>query len=382
MTQGNIAKWKVREGDSFSAGDVLLEIETDKASMDVEAQDDGVVVKIFQADGAQNIQVGSRIGVLGEPGDDIASLEIPADEPPAKSASAKEAPAPKRDEQPQPTSEKTSKTAQPPKKSAKTNPPQKYPLYPSVEHLVKEHKLDEAAISQITPTGPSGRLLKGDVLAYLGSIDAKRPGQIKARFDHNAHLDLSNIKVAPPKEKKKPDAALAPPIRDELSISLPVSLTAVIEVQKKLEATLGTFIPLSTFIARAVDVANDGLPLPAGYKPTADELFNQVLGLDQVGPAGSRGTYLPQITALNPSFTNGVAPKPRQQSKPLDIIDFLAGGSARKSAPAPPRLRTGVSATGPNSFTLKVPSAEERRAKTFLQRVKAVLEEEPGRLVL
>ena len=388
MTQGNIAKWKVKEGDSFSAGDVLLEIETDKASMDVEAQDDGILVKIFQNDGSQNIQVGSRIGVLAEPGDDIASLEIPADEPLPKTSS----PAPKENEQRQPTSENTTKTAtkpaQPPKTSGKKNPPQKYPLYPSVEHLVKEHKLDEAAISQITPTGPLGRLLKGDVLAYLGSIDANRPAQIKARFDHNAHLDLTNIKVAPPKEKKSDAAAAAAdkkapaaPVREELSISLPVSLAAVVEVQKKLEASLGTFIPLSTFIARAVDVANEDLPLAANYKPTADELFNEVLGLDTVGPSGSRGHYLPQIAALNPSFTNGVAPKPRP-TKPLDVIDFLAGGPARKSAPAPPRPQAGVSVTGPNSFTLQVPRAEERRAKAFLQRVKVVLEDEPGQLVL
>jgi len=46
MTEGNIATWKIKEGDSFSAGDVLLEIETDKAQMDVEAQDDGVLAKI------------------------------------------------------------------------------------------------------------------------------------------------------------------------------------------------------------------------------------------------------------------------------------------------------------------------------------------------
>lgn len=46
MTEGNIATWKVREGDSFSAGDLLLEIETDKAQMDVEAQEDGIMAKI------------------------------------------------------------------------------------------------------------------------------------------------------------------------------------------------------------------------------------------------------------------------------------------------------------------------------------------------
>ena len=46
MTEGNIASWKIKEGDSFSAGDVLLEIEMDKAQMDVEAQDDGILAKI------------------------------------------------------------------------------------------------------------------------------------------------------------------------------------------------------------------------------------------------------------------------------------------------------------------------------------------------
>ena len=46
MTEGNITSWKVKEGDTFSAGDVLLEVETDKAQMDVEAQDDGIMAKI------------------------------------------------------------------------------------------------------------------------------------------------------------------------------------------------------------------------------------------------------------------------------------------------------------------------------------------------
>ncbi|KAK7756127.1 pyridoxine biosynthesis protein [Diatrype stigma] len=405
MTQGNIAKWKVKEGESFAAGDVLLEIETDKASMDVEAQDDGVLAKITSGDGAQNILVGSRIGVLAEPGDDLASLEIPPEQPPASSSSSPSSSAPKQEEKKEAKPQQQS----PPKKSPTTggqkNPPQKYPLYPSVEHLVKEHKLDEAAIRAITPTGPQGRLLKGDVLAYLGTISAERPAEIKTRFDHHAHLDLSNIKVAPAKEapreeKKKPAGAgegEAKRIVPELSISLPVSLSAVVEVQKKVEAALGTFLPLSTFVARAVDAANDGLPLPRGYQPSADELFNQVLGLDKVsgrkGSGSSRGHYLPQLAALNPSFT-GVAPKPKPASRPqkgLDVIDFLAGGSAaaKKSSAAAaagrrsPAPRLGVSASGPNALTLTaVPRAEERRAKEFLQRVKAVLENDPGRLVL
>ncbi|KAF3063935.1 Pyruvate dehydrogenase complex protein X component, mitochondrial [Daldinia childiae] len=377
MTEGNIANWKLKEGDSFSAGDVLLEIETDKATMDVEAQDDGILVKITQGDGSKNIQVGSRIGVVAESGDDINSLEIPADEQPAQKEAKKEEPERKQESQ----SAAPEKRSSGPKRTGEKAPPQKYPLYPSVEHLVKEHKLDESAISEITPTGPAGRLLKGDVLAYLGSAPSSRPGEIKARFDHNSHLDLSNIKIAAPKEapKKEENIVSEAPVRKVSIVTLPISLATVIEVQKKIEDTIGTFIPLSTFVARATEVANDELPLPSNYKPTADELFNQVLGLDKASPKGSRGHYIPQISALpSPSFT-GVAPKPKKQ---VDIIDFLAG-SAKASAPKPRKTssQAGIS-TGTNIFGLSVPEAEEKRAKEFLQRVKTVLEVEPGRLVL
>src|SRR5271170_1200772 len=88
MTEGNISSWKVKEGDSFSTGDVLLEIETDKASMDVEAQDDGKMAKIFVPDGSKQVKVGTRIAVLADPNDDLSSLEIPADDskPAAKAA--------------------------------------------------------------------------------------------------------------------------------------------------------------------------------------------------------------------------------------------------------------------------------------------------------
>ncbi|KAI2785222.1 hypothetical protein F4815DRAFT_451874 [Daldinia loculata] len=377
MTEGNIANWKLKEGDSFSAGDVLLEIETDKATMDVEAQDDGILVKITQGDGSKNIQVGTRIGVVAESGDDINSLEIPADEQPAQKEAKKEEPERKQESQ----SAAAENKASGPKRTGEKAPPQKYPLYPSVEHLVKEHKLDESAISEITPTGPAGRLLKGDVLAYLGSAPSSRPGEIKARFDHNSHLDLSNIKIAAPKEapKKAEMIASEPPVRKILIVTLPISFAKVIEIQKKIEDTIGTFIPLSTFVERATEVANDELPLPSNYKPTADDLFNQVLGLDKASPKGSRGHYIPQIPALSsPSFT-GVAPKPKKQ---VDIIDFLAG-SAKASAPKSRKTSSQVGiSTGTNIFAVSVPEAEEKRAKEFLRRVKMVLEVEPGRLVL
>ncbi|KAK8089363.1 hypothetical protein PG997_004324 [Apiospora hydei] len=355
MTEGNIASWKLKEGDSFSAGDVILEIETDKASMDVEAQDDGILMKITQGDGAKGVQVGARIGVLAEAGDDISSLEMPADN--SKPAAPKEAK--KEPEAAQPKEEKKPAASSSPKKSAQKAAPQKYPLYPSVEHLIKENGLGESAISEMTPTGPQGRLLKGDVLAYLGKVTGDRPAEIAKRFEHNSHLDLSNIKIAkaaaPAKAAKKDAVAEAP---KDLQISLSVSLASVIEVQKRIESTIGTFMPLSTFIARAADVANDDQPQ----------------GLAGLLPASGRGSA--------PSSFTGVAPKPRASQ--MDIIDFLASGIKKSTKTAPKQQASGASgiSTGVNTFTLTVPPAEQKRAQAFLSRMKMVLENDPGRLVL
>ncbi|KAK3302018.1 uncharacterized protein B0T15DRAFT_289301 [Chaetomium strumarium] len=385
MTEGNIATWRVKEGEKFSAGDVLLEIETDKATMDVEAQEDGILMKIMQGDGSKGVQVGTRIAVVAEEGDDISSLEIPADVSPQRTQTA-EAPnvyetqtsaAPEPEAAP-PSTAGPKAAAKPGAKTMKHN----YPLLPSVAHLVKENGLDESDISGIIPTGPNGRLLKGDVLAYLGKINAKIPSEISSRFDKASHLDLSNIKVAKAPEPKMPlkeAAPVPPPVPVKSLVTLPVSLSAVIEAQQKIQKSLGVFLPLSTFIARATEIANDELPLPAGYQPTVDELFNQVLGLDKVtGPKVSRGSYIPQIAAIPPA---SALPTRSALAKKVDIIDILAGGTSKPKRAAKTTVIPGAS-TGPNVFSLQVPKTEERRAQVFLERVKLVLENEPGRLVL
>ncbi|CAM1505391.1 Fc.00g110280.m01.CDS01 [Cosmosporella sp. VM-42] len=376
MTEGNITNWKVKDGESFSAGDVLLEIETDKATMDVEAQDDGVMVKIMTADGSKAVQVGSRIAVIAESGDDVKTIEIPADEQPK--TEAKEAP--QESAAPEPSEAKSEKKAALKPTSSGTYE-HKYPLLPSVGHLVKEKGLSEEDVTKIKGTGPNGRLLKGDVLAFLGAINPEIPAAIEARFDTLAHLDLSNIKVAerkaPPSAPKEAAAAPKVPVVENLEISIPVSLAKVVEVQNRIQDTLGVFLPISTFVGRAAEVANDDLPLPK-RAPTANELFDQVLGLDKVKAAkGSRGVYLPQISAIPPpSFTS--RPAARRSS---DILDILT--TPKTSAPKAPSIRTvpGISSSA-NVFSLVVPKSEEKRAQIFLERCKVILEDEPGRLVL
>ncbi|TVY24230.1 Pyruvate dehydrogenase complex protein X component, mitochondrial [Lachnellula hyalina] len=381
MTEGNIANWKLKEGDSFSAGDVLLEIETDKASMDVEAQDDGILAKITVGDGAKGIKVGARIGVLAEAGDDISSLEIPAEE--SSPAPKEEASKPKPEKASESKSEavpKTSSADLSPAKSSKPAEKQTRPLLPSVSHLIHEQGLEQADVDKMTPTGPNNRLLKGDVLAYLGSISSSYPTELSTKIQKLSHLDLSNIKLAPPPAAPKPaqeSAPTSPPVVEELEVAVPISMSSVVEVQQRIQKTLGIFLPLSTFIARATDVANDDLPQSKTHKPSADELFNQVLGLDKVSSLGVRGTFLPQIMAFPQAAP---ATKPRKPAaKSVDIIDILSGTakpSKLASKPAP-----GMS-TSVNVFSVTVPKGDKKRAQIFLDRVKTVLEGEPGRLVL
>lgn len=78
MTEGTLAKWLVKEGDTLSSGDVIAEIETDKATMEVEAVDEGVVAKILVPEGSEGVAVNSVIAILAEEGEDAANLSAAA----------------------------------------------------------------------------------------------------------------------------------------------------------------------------------------------------------------------------------------------------------------------------------------------------------------
>ena len=90
MEEGNLAKWLVKEGDDVTAGDVIAEIETDKATMEVEAVDEGTVAKLLVAEGSEGIKVNSVIAILAEDGEDASAVETT----PATAAETQEARAP------------------------------------------------------------------------------------------------------------------------------------------------------------------------------------------------------------------------------------------------------------------------------------------------
>src|SRR3954466_6814867 len=95
MEEGKLAKWHVKEGDSVSSGDVIAEIETDKATMEVEAVDEGKIGKIVVPEGTDNVKVNAVIAVLLTEGESAADVKV---------AAAAPAPAPQTAEAPKPAS--------------------------------------------------------------------------------------------------------------------------------------------------------------------------------------------------------------------------------------------------------------------------------------
>jgi pyruvate dehydrogenase E2 component (dihydrolipoamide acetyltransferase) len=114
MEKGNLARWLKKEGDKVKSGDVLAEIETDKATMEVEAIDEGVLAKIVVPDGTQDVPVNALIGVIAAEGEDAGAAAAGAGSSPAPAAAAA---APKPQETPAaqaPSATPTAAPAQPP----------------------------------------------------------------------------------------------------------------------------------------------------------------------------------------------------------------------------------------------------------------------------
>jgi pyruvate dehydrogenase E2 component (dihydrolipoamide acetyltransferase) len=166
MTEGNLAKWLKHEGDEVHSGDVLAEIETDKATMEFEAVDDGRVGKILVPEGAQGIKVNQPIALLLGEGEDSSAL--------AKFAALPEKPAaspPPDAKPPQPA------PAQPPSVRGANGRSFASPL---ARRMAQQAGLDLAAI---TGSGPQGRIVKSDIEAALsaGRTAAGVPAQPAAR---------------------------------------------------------------------------------------------------------------------------------------------------------------------------------------------------------
>ncbi|PXA86567.1 pyruvate dehydrogenase complex dihydrolipoamide acetyltransferase [Nostoc sp. 3335mG] len=158
MEEGTLAKWLVKEGDEVKSGDILAEIETDKATMEFEAVDEGTIAQILVAEGTDGVKVGAPIAIIAGEGEDASSAkaapaakkaEAPKDvakkAEPAPAAKAEPAPAPK---------------AEPEVKAAAASSGDRVKASPLARRLAEQKGIDLASLEG---SGPNGRVVKADL---------------------------------------------------------------------------------------------------------------------------------------------------------------------------------------------------------------------------
>ncbi|BBK42905.1 acetyltransferase component of pyruvate dehydrogenase complex [Allostella vacuolata] len=157
MTEGNLAKWHKKEGDTVKAGDVLAEIETDKATMEVEAVDEGRIGRILVAEGSQAVKVNTEIALLLEDDEEDSALDGGAKAPAPAKAEAAPAPAAA------PAKPAAGKPAE-----AKSSD-ERIAASPLARRMAAQAGIDLAGL---TGSGPNGRIVKSDIEAARGKAPA------------------------------------------------------------------------------------------------------------------------------------------------------------------------------------------------------------------
>ena len=188
MEEGNLAKWLVKEGDKVSSGDVLCEIETDKATMEVESVDEGTVAKLVVAAGTEGVKVNALIAILaaeGEGVEDAAKSGGDAAAPAPAAAEAPKADASKEDVKPATASDPAAKLDKP-IRDQNPDAPSPAPTKPSGERVFSSPLARRIAkdagvdVAQISGSGPHGRVVKKDVEAAIASGTGKAPAATAA----------------------------------------------------------------------------------------------------------------------------------------------------------------------------------------------------------
>ncbi|KAJ7960680.1 Acetyltransferase component of pyruvate dehydrogenase complex [Quillaja saponaria] len=191
MTEGNIARWLKKEGDKVSPGEVLCEVETDKATVEMECMEEGYLAKIICGDGAKEIKVGEVIAITVEDEDDISKFK---DYQP--SASYAGAPAVKESATPIPSKnavvDEPAQAPQPKISKSSVSPSDEDCIFasPLARKLAEENNVPP---SSIKGTGPDGRIVKADIEDYLASGAKEVFAAPKAQVATDSALDYTDV---------------------------------------------------------------------------------------------------------------------------------------------------------------------------------------------
>ncbi len=184
MEEGVIAKWNVKEGDKIEAGDIIAEVETDKATMDVEAFDSGTLLKIIPGEG-DAVPLGGLIAVIGEEGEDISALLESGDSPSDKKA----APASSDKAEKEAVSEVKEEAS-----STTSSDSGRVKASPLAKKIAEDKGID---LAEVAGSGPDGRIVKKDVEDFktTAKVASTAPAKAPVRTSFKS-LESREVKVS------------------------------------------------------------------------------------------------------------------------------------------------------------------------------------------
>ncbi|CAH9088611.1 unnamed protein product [Cuscuta europaea] len=255
MTEGNIARWLKKEGDKISAGEVLCEVETDKATVEMECMEEGYLAKILRGDGASGIQVGEVIAITVEEEEDIAKFKE------YQHSTSDDAPAPAPKSPPPPPKEEAAKEPTPSEPKVfqqSTHSSDRTFASPLARKLAEDHNVH---LSNIKGTGLEGRIVKADIEDYLASQGKEAPS---AGPKVDTHLDYTDIPHSQIRKVTASRLLLSKQTIPHYYLTVDTCVDKLMELRSKLnslqEASGGKKISINDLVIKAVALALRKVP--------------------------------------------------------------------------------------------------------------------------
>ena len=274
MEKGNLAKWLKKEGDKIKSGDVIAEIETDKATMEYEAVDDGTLAKIVVPEGTQDVAVNSVIAVLANEGEDVkaaASANVkaptaPKAEEPKKGDTKQSAPAPAIQAAPAP---RAPAAAVPSARPAGANRVFASPL---ARRLAKEANLD---LNSVQGSGPNGRIIARDVDQAKSGKGLRAPSGAPAA-DGLAAPAMSDAQIRSLYEEGSYELIPHDGMRRTIAQRLTASVQSIPHFYETMDCDIGRLMAAREEINAAAQKNKDGKP---AYKLSVNDFVIKALAL-------------------------------------------------------------------------------------------------------
>src|SRR5450432_4100444 len=294
MEKGNLAKWLKKEGDKVKSGDVIAEIETDKATMEVEAVDEGTIAKILVPEGTQDVAVNDVIAVLAGDGEDVKAAGAGAASAPPKAAPTAEAPAAKPAPTPAPAAAPAATAATPPPAAApaaapapQTNGHARIFSSPLARRLAKEAGID---VARINGSGPHGRVIARDVEGAKSGKGLKAPAAAPAGAPAIAP-SMSDKQIRALYEDGSYEVIPHDGMRRTIAQRLTASVQTIPHFYLTMDCDIGKLVEAREEINAAAPKDKDGKP---AYKLSVNDFVIKALAI-----------ALQRIPNANVSWTDG-----------------------------------------------------------------------------